>query len=305
MFSSKLRVGIVGAGYFGNVHAKTYLDLENVDLVGIADKNLDRATALCKKYHCQPFSDGTELIGKIDAASIVVPASAHSKIAEPFLQAKIPILVEKPLAPSLEEGQALVDLSRKTNTLLLTGHYERFNPGFKALASHVKNLRWLEMTRLSTFGPRNIDVSVISDLMIHDIDLALLLADSQPVAIEGTGISVLSPHTDLAHAQIIFNNGVTAHLSASRISSYQQRSIMAIIGDKTEITANLIEQRAWIKKIDLKENDCLGDAPIKPVTQGIRNFIAAIAKQEAPFISAEEALRAVNIADKINYTIKS
>ena len=90
MFSSKLRVGIVGAGYFGNVHAKTYLDLENVDLVGIADKNLDRATALCKKYHCQPFSDGSELIGKVDAASIVVPASAHSKIAEPFLQLKFP-----------------------------------------------------------------------------------------------------------------------------------------------------------------------------------------------------------------------
>jgi predicted dehydrogenase len=222
-----LRVGVVGVGYLGAVHARIYAGMESVQLVGVADINHETAAAVGRKLGCAHFDDPEALIGRVDAVNVVVPTSQHQQVAEPYLKAGIPTLVEKPVAHSLKAARALVETAERSGTPLLVGHSERFNHGLKVLLSFVPKPRLIEAQRLGPFRERVADVDVVTDLMIHDIDFVLSLHGAEPVRVSVTGARVVTPMVDIANVRMEFADGAAANLVASRVSEGVFRRIRA------------------------------------------------------------------------------
>jgi predicted dehydrogenase len=174
----RLRVGVVGVGYLGRFHALIYARLPGVELVGVADTRAEVAQQVATEAGCAAYADGRDLLGKVDAVSVVVPTTAHLAVARPFLEHGTHVLLEKPIATTAEEGRAIVQLARRSGAVLQIGHLERYNGGVMALAARISQPRFIEAHRMSGFVARATDVDVISDLMIHDIDIILALVGS-------------------------------------------------------------------------------------------------------------------------------
>jgi predicted dehydrogenase len=221
----KLRVGVVGAGYLGKFHAEKYSQMDDVELVGIAD--IDRATAenISGKLGTKAFSDYRDLMGKVDAVSIVVPTPAHFKIGRDFLENDIDVLIEKPITETLKDADELIEISEARGIIIQVGHLERFNPAIVALKGIVKNPRFIESHRLSIFKERGTDVSVVLDLMIHDIDIISAFVNSKIKSIHAAGIPVITGRTDIANTRLEFDNGAVANVTASRISMKNERKM--------------------------------------------------------------------------------
>lgn len=223
--ATPIRVGVVGVGYLGNIHAKIYSNMDSVELVGVVDSDPDTAEKVAAEYGCTAFTNPADLIGKVDAVSIVVPTSLHLQMAKPFLDAGIHMLMEKPLAPSYEESLELVEHAEKSGVVFQVGHLERFNGGVMALAERIKNPRFLEVTRIGPFVARATDVDVVTDLMIHDIDIVMSLVNSPITSISANGTPVITDHIDIANVRLEFESGAVANVTASRVSTKQQRRI--------------------------------------------------------------------------------
>lgn len=215
--TKRLRVGVVGVGHLGKHHARLLKSLD-CELVAVADPN-DAARAFAAQTHGVPgFSDHRELIGKVDAVSVVVPTKLHRDVATVFLENGVDVLVEKPIARSSADGQALVDLAKKHGRVLQVGHVERFNPALRGIADIGMKARYIESHRLAPFSFRSTDIGVVLDLMIHDLDLVLALVRSEIVSVEAFGGAVFTPAEDMASAIIKFANGAVAHLTANRVA---------------------------------------------------------------------------------------
>jgi predicted dehydrogenase len=220
-----IRVGVVGVGYLGQHHARIFGAMEGVTLVGVADTNRQRAEEIAAKHGTQPFTDARVLLEKVDAVTIAVPTISHVEVALPFLEQRKAVLVEKPLAASIEEADRLIETADRHGALLAAGHTERFNPAVEAARPLISNPKFIEVHRLGTFPERSLDIDVIFDLMIHDLDLLLALVRSDVVSVEAVGVNVLTPRTDIANARIRFASGCIANLTASRISRDRVRKI--------------------------------------------------------------------------------
>jgi predicted dehydrogenase len=219
-----LRMGVVGVGHLGKEHARIVSGIEGVELVGVADVNFEQAQAVAAKHNTQAYRDYQELLDKVDAACIVAPTSLHGRIATPFLERGISLLVEKPIASNLNEAEALVDLAQHTGAILQIGHIERFNPAFEELQRRPLQPKWIRAQRVGPFTGRSTDIGVVLDLMIHDLDLLLTLVKSQVRSVEALGISVLGGHEDVANARLHFVSGCVADVTASRVSPVAQRT---------------------------------------------------------------------------------
>jgi predicted dehydrogenase len=220
-----LRVGVIGAGYLGQYHAEKYCAMDSVDLVGIADIDAGRANDIARRNQTAAFTDYKALIGRVDAVSIVTPTPLHFEIGQTMLRAGIHILIEKPIATSLEEAHALIDLAEARRLVLQVGHLERFNPAVVAVQDIINRPMFIESHRLSIYQGRSTDVSVVLDLMIHDIDIILNFVGSEIKSIHASGAAVVSDHCDIANARIEFESGCVANITASRISTKSQRKI--------------------------------------------------------------------------------
>jgi predicted dehydrogenase len=216
--SRKLRVGVVGAGHLGTIHARLVRTIDDVQLVGIADPDAAARERIAAEIETDVCADHRQLIGRIDAAILAAPTDHHYWIGMELAEAGIHLLVEKPLALTVAEADALVRATRSRNLILQVGHVERFNPAFTAAAARLQRPRFIDAVRASGYTGRSTDVGVVLDLMIHDIDLVLSLVPSEVVEVEAVGTAVLGPHEDLAHARLRFANGCLANLSASRVS---------------------------------------------------------------------------------------
>ena len=194
--TKKTRVGVVGVGYLGQIHAKIYHEMDNVELVMLADTNLAAVTDIAEKYGCEATDNHLRMLDKVDAVSIVVPTSLHFDVAKPFLEAGIATLMEKPIAATVDEARKLVDLAAQNEAPFLIGHLERYNPALRAVADKVAEPKYIEVHRLGTFVERATDVDVITDLMIHDLDLVLSLVDEEPDNVQAIGSSVITDHID-------------------------------------------------------------------------------------------------------------
>ena len=243
----KIKVGVVGVGYLGQFHAEKYAKMEEVELVGVVDIDLSRAREIAKRHHTQPFFRHSDLFDKVQAVSIVVPTPSHHSIAKDFFLHGIDILLEKPIAKTLEETDELIGLAESKELVLQVGHLERFNGALVATEGMVQDPVFIESHRLGLFSGREPDVDVVIDLMIHDIDILLCLMKAEIRKIHATGLPVLTPYADFANARIEFENGCVASLTASRISKEKIRRTRIFQPDGI-LTIDYLTQKAFLTK---------------------------------------------------------
>jgi predicted dehydrogenase len=223
--SSRLRVAVIGVGHLGKHHARILSSMPGVELVGVVDTNMKRATEVAAEHGGRPMLDVRELDGRVDAVTIAVPTEIHREIATPWLRAGVPVLVEKPMARTLAEADAMIAAAAEADVQLAVGHTERFNPAVAVAREHLTDPRFIEVHRLGVFPERSLDIDVVFDVMIHDLDVILSLVKSDEESIDGVGVPVLTKSVDIANVRVKFRNGCLANLTASRISRDRVRKI--------------------------------------------------------------------------------
>lgn len=220
-----LKIAVFGAGHLGKFHLNNWLEIEGVTIVGFYDPNDQNAAAVAEKYKIPRFTDAEELLRLCDAVDIIAPTIFHYELCDLALRNGKHVFVEKPLANKMDEARMLVKLAVESNLKFQVGHVERFNPAFLSLNDYSLNPMFIEVHRLAQFNPRGTDVSVILDLMIHDIDIILSLVKSSVSYISANGVAVMSDTPDIANVRIEFDNGCVANLTSSRISMKKMRKM--------------------------------------------------------------------------------
>lgn len=305
--SKKTRVGVIGVGYLGKIHAKIYAEMDNVDLVWLADTNLAAATELANQYGCKATDNFLQLIDKVDAVSIVVPTSLHFDVAQPFLEAGIATLLEKPIAATVDEARKLVDLAAQNDAPFLIGHLERYNPALRAVVERVTDPKYIEVHRLGTFVPRATDVDVITDLMIHDLDLVLSIVDEEPDDVQAIGASVVTDHVDLANVRLSFPGGAVANITASRVSNKRFRRFR-VFGPEGYFGINLMDQELDIvTKGEAAEGDDFPSLDVdhvvfdneQPLQVELAHFVEVAKGNSMPMVTGLQGLRALELAHQI------
>jgi predicted dehydrogenase len=244
---SPLRVAVIGAGHLGRIHARIAAVLDEIELVAVVDPVESARRSAAQEFHTRVLADYREVIGDVEAAIIATPTATHHAIGMELLGSGVPLLIEKPLALNSAQANDLVTLARKKNLVLQVGHVERFNSAFTAVAADVRDPKYIEATRTSGYTFRSTDIGVVLDVMIHDLDIVLSLANSPVDEVQALGISVLGGHEDLATARLTFASGCVAQLSASRVS-FQQRRTMTIFTSRGSASINFATHEATIVK---------------------------------------------------------
>ncbi len=320
----KLKLGIIGVGHLGEIHTRLAKEIGIIDLIGIFDINFDRAKEISEKYKVPFFTSVDELLRNVDAVSVVVPTKSHFEVANKALDYDVHLFIEKPITSTLEEGKNLIAKAKKKGLKIQVGHIERFNPAFLALQKLDLKPLFIEGHRLSKFNPRGTDVSVVLDLMIHDIDIVLQLIQSEVKTIDSCGVKVVSDSEDIANVRLGFENGSVANLTASRISLKNMRK-MRIFQKYSYITIDFLEQRTDV--FTLRESGIPTDKgmsfklgtgknakhvvyftpsadPINPLETELFLFAKSILEDKKVPVPPEEALKALEVAYRILYQIK-
>jgi len=302
----KLRAGVVGAGYLGRFHAQKYAGLENVELVGVADVVPGRAGEVAAETGTTPYTDYRELIGRVDAVSVVTPTSSHLEVGRAFLREGVNVLIEKPIAVTPLEADALIEEAERTGAVLQVGHLERFNPAVVALKGRVKNPMFIESHRLSPFPDRSTDVDVVLDLMIHDIDIILSLVGSEVESVDATGVPLISGKVDIASARLRFENGCVANVTASRVSKERQRRIRLFQHD-AYIAIDYAAQHISISRLTHPDGSArpviveeeLDIVKGDSLREEIKSFIECSLAGTSPLVGGRDGKRALEVARKI------
>lgn len=293
----KPKIAVIGAGYLGSIHAKIYSQIKSCSLMGICDIDIPRLNEITKTLNVKGYSDYKDLLDKVDAVSIAVPTKLHYKIASDFLTHHVDVLVEKPFTSNLKEADSLISLAKRNKLILQVGHIERFNSAFNATKKFIKEPKFIECHRLSTFPRRSLDVGVILDIMIHDIDIILGLVASKIKRIESVGVNVLTQFEDIANARITFENGCVVNLTASRISDEIMRKIR-IFQEDTYISLDYKEAEAKIYKKNgpdiTKEN--LPIEKEQPLQKELLSFVECVIAHKEPLVSGPIAREALAVA---------
>jgi len=221
----RLQVGVVGVGYLGKFHAQKYRSMPDVELVGVVDPDPVQGEKVASENATAYFRDHRSLYGKVDAISVAAPTPTHFSIARDFLKQNVDVLIEKPMTSRIEDADELIRIAESNGSIIQVGHLERFNPAVVELRGRIDQPRFIESHRLSIYQGRCTDVSVVLDLMIHDIDLILNLVGSTIKSVHAAGIEVVSENIDIANARLEFANGAVANVTASRISAKNERKL--------------------------------------------------------------------------------
>lgn len=305
--SALIRTAVIGVGYLGRFHAQKYANLPNSQLVGIADPAEKARSAVAAELGVKAYADYRDLLGAVDAVSIVTPTPMHYEVAKAFLESGAGVLVEKPMTVTVAEGQSLIDLARHSKRVLQVGHLERFNAAVQAVQPTLTVPRFIESARLAPFKHRGTDVDVVLDLMIHDIDLILSIVRSPVVAIDAIGTSVFSKEIDIANARLHFANGCVANATASRVSLKTERKLR-LFQDDAYISVDLQQKILTVirkgsgvgadgmPQVAIDENTYeQGDA----LNSEIQAFLEAVATGRPPPVSGEDGLLALSTAVSI------
>jgi predicted dehydrogenase len=306
-----MRVAVIGVGHLGRHHARILAAMDGVHLVGVVDTNLQRAREIAEAHGTSAIDDGAALVGAVDAVVVATPTASHAAVATPFLEAGAAVLVEKPLARTVEEADALVALAASRGSTLAVGHTERFNPAFTAARPRLTAPRFIEGHRLGTFPDRSLDIDVVFDLMIHDIDLVLATVGSRVAAIDAVGVPVLTPRFDIANVRLRFDNGCIANLTASRISRdrtrkirfFQPESYVAIDFAAQELEVwRLVRPPAGMPSI---EGGAVAVERAEPLARELEDFIGAVRDRRAPEVTGENGREALALAQQITEQMTS
>ncbi len=305
---SALRTAVVGVGYLGNFHAQKYAALDGVELVGVVDSNAARAAEVAAACGCRAFTDYRELLGQVDAVSVVVPTQYHHQVAQDFLAAGVHVLIEKPITVTIEQADQLVALADAKKLVFQVGHLERFNPVLMAAEEVLNTPLFVESVRIAPFKPRGTDVNVVLDLMIHDIDIIQHLVKSPVDKIAAIGAPVFTGEEDIANARIAFANGCVANVTASRISLKSERK-MRIFQRDAYLTLDFQNKKLLVAKrgegellpgipnVQVQERE-LGQSD--PLLSEISSFVEAIREGKQPQVSGRDGRMALETALKIN-----
>jgi predicted dehydrogenase len=245
-----IRVGVLGVGSLGQHHARVYTQLPGCSLVGVVDADEARGREIAKKLKCEAYTKPEQLMGKVDAVSVVVPTALHTAVAQPFLDAGVHCLVEKPITIDLAEADLLIGAAKRSGALLQVGHIERFNPAILAIKEHQDEPLFIRADRLGPYSPRNTDIDVVLELMIHDLDIVLAMVGRPVTRVEAVGLAVLSRTEDIADVRLSFEGGCVANLTASRVTMDKQRKIR-VFTRKGYLSVDYLAKTA--KRYTLKE----------------------------------------------------
>ena len=318
---NRLKVGVIGVGHLGSLHAKMFSEIPSAELVGVMDVDGPRAGSVAGEFNTREFATVEELLKSVQAVSIVTPTSTHFEIARKAIDDGVHAFIEKPITGTTEQAKSIVDLSRAKNVTVQVGHIERFNPALLALEKYKVNPMFVESHRLAQFNPRGTDVAVVLDLMIHDIDIILSLVRSPVEKIEANGVAVVSNSIDIANARLQFANGCVANVTASRISQKKMRK-MRLFQRDAYISVDFSEGLAEVFRLaDLNDGPgnstmMLGEIESGSVKRKIvyeqpevkevnalkvelELFVSAVQSGGEPLVTAEEGMRALEIAHDI------
>ncbi len=329
---NRIKTAVVGAGKMGAIHAKVLAGLENSRLVAIIDKDFEKAEKLAKKYKAQPFDSVDKAVDMVEAATVSAPTTVHLELAEKFIINGRHVLIEKPLAASVEQGRRIVELGKKYDVIVAVGHSERCNPVVQAMKRLEIEPRFIESVRISPYSFRSTDIGVVHDMMIHDLDIILALARSRPVKVDASGVNVIGDHEDICNARITFENGCVANATASRLSLKTVRKVRVFsrqaylsldffTKEGTAIkAATNVDVVKWIRekqklgifdfaKInwpDLLHIEKLDIDDREPLRVEQEAFLQAVAdRTKRPEVTGDEGLAALECADMITQSIKA
>ncbi len=329
---ARLRMAVVGVGHLGKEHARILAGLEEVELVGIADVNAGQAEAIAHRLGTRAYADYRPLLDAVDAACVVVPTSQHFAVAAEFLRRGTPVLVEKPLATTLEEAEALVDLAERSGAVLQVGHIERFNPAFEELQTRPLQPKFITCERQGPYTGRSSDVGVVLDLMIHDLDLLLALVRAPVRRVEAVGVSLFGRHEDVANARLQFANGCVATVTASRASPVPLRCMhvwapegyacldfvkrrLTLVQPSEELRRHGLDPRRLdpaslvrlkedlfgrhlqVLELDRDQGDQL--------TRELQDFVRCVRERSTPRASGAAGLKAMALANRVLESIRS
>ena len=329
---SKLKVAVVGLGHLGRHHARIYHEMPDVSLAAVCDIDKARGETLARKYRARYVRDFHDLQGLASLASVATPTSTHLEVASFLLQSGLHVLVEKPMAPTLKESRQLVRIASSAKRFLHVGHVERFNPVITAMRTLHIEPKFIECHRLSPFSFRSVDIGVVMDLMIHDLDIILELADSEVERLEAVGVPVIGNLEDIANARITFKSGCVANVTASRVSRESLRRIRVFSPD-SYITLDYASREGWIyrkgpklslgslkfeeidpSKIgDLKEYlfkellsvERIAIADEEPLYKELEAFVKSVSTGENCGFTGKEALRVMELAQAVLESIRA
>lgn len=313
-----LKVGVFGVGHLGKFHLNNWKEIQNIELVGFYDPNDATAKEVAHKYGLKRFNDIDQLIDQCEAVDIIAPTNHHFELMKKALRKSRHIFVEKPLVNTIEEAKEIVELTREASVKVQVGHVERFNPAYIAATKYHLQPMFIEVHRLAQFNPRGTEVSVILDLMIHDIDIVLSLVKSSVKNISASGVAVITDTPDIANVRIEFNNGCVANLTSSRISMKKMRKMRlfqkdAYIGidflaKKTEIIKLKEEKDTNTFAFDIsapdgsKKSIAVATPEIKDnnaILMELQSFVQAIRENKPTLINEMDGLMAMEVAHQI------
>lgn len=305
-----IRTAVIGVGYLGRFHARKYAQMDNVDLVAVVDTCYENASRVAQETGTAFFTELEPVIDGIDAASVVVPTTLHYDITSRLLAHGIHVMLEKPITTTVEEADQLIEAAEAKGVVLQVGHLEQFNPAVITMREQVTRPLFIEAHRLSSFKPRSIDVDVVLDLMIHDIEIVLSMVNSRVREIRASGMPVLTPNIDIANVRLIFENGCTANLTASRISLGGMRRIR-VFQPGSYISADCNENSNLVVTGDLSGPDAA--MSIIPEVTNHENtdsllaeltaFISMVRGEERRGVSGRQGRDALALALEINQSI--
>ncbi len=308
-----LRTAAIGVGHFGRFHAQKYRDLAISELVAVCDSNPDRATEVAGELQVPAETDHRALIGRVDAVSIAVPTHAHHAVARDFLQAGVHVLLEKPMTGDIGHAADLISVAERSGAVLQVGHLERFSGVRTVMDEVVSRPLYIEANRISPFRGRGTDVSIVLDLMIHDIDLILGLVAAPVERVDAAGAPVLSSREDIANARLRFANGCVASITASRIATKSERK-MRIFQSNAYVAVDFVARSVLIaRKTGATNTAGLADITIdqRQVDESdslraeIESFLVCILNKTPPKVSGQDGRHALEVADQIGQTLEA
>jgi predicted dehydrogenase len=308
---SAVRVGVIGVGHLGYHHARIYNSLPEAALVGVVDVEHARGQRAAEEFDAPHFGSIEELLAAgIDAASVVVPTTSHHDVTLPLLESGVDVLVEKPIATDTAEAARMVEAAARHGRILQVGHVERFNGAVIALFSAVRQPRFIECHRLSPYPSRGSDVSVVLDLMIHDLDIVLALDGSAVTSVDAVGVPVFSDQEDIANARIRFASGCVANLTCSRVSLERLRKIR-IFEQDAYVSTDYTEQQVLVYRkkpgavpeggspMDLIQVEPLTVHRDEPLKLELASFVQCVRERKRPLVAGEDGLRALQVAQQV------
>jgi len=306
---SKLKVGVIGVGSLGQHHARVYSEIKDVELIGVADSDSQRAEDIAAKNKTKAFADYRELLRATQAVSVVVPTSLHYEVAKEVIAAGNHLLLEKPITSKIAEAEELVKLAEEKTVKLQVGHIERFNPAIRAASEHISHPKFIECTRIAPFVSRGTDVPVVLDLMIHDIDIILSFVRSPLKNVSAIGFNLVSEKEDIANARLEFTNGCVANVTASRISIKKERKIR-FFQRNAYINVDYMKPEARVYKLKgdpkgildlakMVEYQELKIDKVEPLKAELSAFADCIMQNNDPLVSGHDGLMALKVAEEI------